>query len=411
MQLLAAFTAFVELQESSFGLFRQASTFFGRFSSAFEELAVQLTMGISELGLFFNESDCSSIKQGSTFRFAGEVIGEGIGRTRREAHHQAAIESLMNLAACSGSSSEPTHACRALCGAATENANSDRDLEVVAENISVNLRCDMSGARMKIARRFKPCTHMDCFDLEVFVEMNQRSRKAMEDLTEIEVKPDGSWRVKPDGDYWKSLGDLRQWHLPNGTLCVPTDVESRPNPEALNKLPENFMNNGHKAIPMSNSATGSGRDDQPRLGLDGDADVIVLSDSDNKAENLISSGHIYKNNNPETGGVSCDRNMSVQEFPTNATMKDVLDRAGEGSYRWSPYRFLVKQEFIAKLNHEAVSDLIGKLRMRDVVELTPKIPEKSLIEKEKKYNICMYESRLSTKSTGRASGNKVGLRR
>ncbi|GJT27876.1 PHD finger protein ALFIN-LIKE 7-like protein isoform X2 [Tanacetum coccineum] len=79
-------------------------------------------------------------------RFAGEVIGEGIGRTRREAHHQAAIESLMNLAACSGSSSEPTHACRALCGAATENANSDRDLEVVAENISVNhnhlcLRC------------------------------------------------------------------------------------------------------------------------------------------------------------------------------------------------------------------------------------------------------------------------------
>ncbi|KAL6992600.1 protein-serine,threonine phosphatase [Sarracenia purpurea var. burkii] len=30
--------------------------------------------------------------------FAGEKIGEGIGRTRREAHHQAAEESLMNLA-------------------------------------------------------------------------------------------------------------------------------------------------------------------------------------------------------------------------------------------------------------------------------------------------------------------------
>ncbi|GKG03539.1 hypothetical protein Tco_0311175, partial [Tanacetum coccineum] len=26
------------------------------------------------------------------------------------------------------------------------------------------------------------------------------------------------------------------------------------------KLPENFMNNGHKAIPMSSNATGSGRD-------------------------------------------------------------------------------------------------------------------------------------------------------
>lgn len=31
---------------------------------------------------------------------------------------------------------------------------------------------------MKLAGRFKPCAHMGCFDLEVFVEMNQRSRKA-----------------------------------------------------------------------------------------------------------------------------------------------------------------------------------------------------------------------------------------
>lgn len=30
---------------------------------------------------------------------------------------------------------------------------------------------------MKIAGRFKPCAHMGCFDLEVFVELNQRSRK------------------------------------------------------------------------------------------------------------------------------------------------------------------------------------------------------------------------------------------
>lgn len=31
---------------------------------------------------------------------------------------------------------------------------------------------------MKVAGRFKPCVHMGCFDLDVFVEMNQRSRKA-----------------------------------------------------------------------------------------------------------------------------------------------------------------------------------------------------------------------------------------
>ena len=30
---------------------------------------------------------------------------------------------------------------------------------------------------MRIAGRFKPCVHMGCFDLETFVELNQRSRK------------------------------------------------------------------------------------------------------------------------------------------------------------------------------------------------------------------------------------------
>ncbi|GMI63389.1 SAP AND MIZ1 DOMAIN- CONTAINING LIGASE1 [Hibiscus trionum] len=62
-------------------------------------------------------------------------------------------------------------------GTAADNGDSDSDLEVVADFFGVNLRCPMSGSRMKMARRFKPCVHMGCFDLEVFVEMNQRSRK------------------------------------------------------------------------------------------------------------------------------------------------------------------------------------------------------------------------------------------
>lgn len=36
---------------------------------------------------------------------------------------------------------------------------------------------------MKVAGRFKPCVHMGCFDLEVFVELNQRSRKARANIT------------------------------------------------------------------------------------------------------------------------------------------------------------------------------------------------------------------------------------
>jgi hypothetical protein len=35
----------------------------------------------------------------------------------------------------------------------------------------------MSGSRIKVAGRFLPCVHMGCFDLDVFVELNQRSRK------------------------------------------------------------------------------------------------------------------------------------------------------------------------------------------------------------------------------------------
>ncbi|KAL8227224.1 hypothetical protein R6Q57_017056 [Mikania cordata] len=290
-------------------------------------------------------------------------------------------------------------------GAATENADSDSDLEVVADNIPVNLRCPMSGSRMKIAGRFKPCVHMGCFDLEVFVQMNQRSRKWQcpiclknysledviidpyfnrittkmhtcgEDITEIEVKPDGSWRVKAENDQ-KSLGQLGQWHLPDGTLLVPTEVESKPKPETLrqvtheggseghntglklgikknrngiwevskpettfslssgNKLPEKLLNNGHNGsngFPMSSSATFSGRDGEDLsinqdggghfghsttngadfgslspnmdLGYDftnlnppaigGDADIIILSDSEDEIENLMSSAPAF----------------------------------------------------------------------------------------------------------------------
>lgn len=35
----------------------------------------------------------------------------------------------------------------------------------------------MSGSRIRVAGRFKPCAHLACFDLDTFVELNQRSRK------------------------------------------------------------------------------------------------------------------------------------------------------------------------------------------------------------------------------------------
>ncbi|XP_047957400.1 probable GTP diphosphokinase RSH2, chloroplastic isoform X1 [Salvia hispanica] len=70
--------------------------------------------------------------------------------------------------------------------------------------------------------------------------------------------------------------------------------------------------------------------------------------------------------------------MSVQELPANSSVMDLLAKVGRGSCRWSLYQFSVKEELRARVNHEAVSDPSCKLKMGDVVELTPAIPDKSL---------------------------------
>ncbi|XP_057454400.1 E3 SUMO-protein ligase SIZ1-like isoform X2 [Lotus japonicus] len=294
---------------------------------------------------------------------------------------------------------------RAGGGNATDDGDSDSDLEVVSDTFSINLRCPMSGLRMKIAGRFKPCIHMGCFDLEVFVELNQRSRKwqcpiclknyALENIiidpyfnrittmmkncgdefTEVEVKPDGYWRVKAKKDSeCRELGTLSQWHCPDGSLSVSTNAEdkrvealklkqesvsdspglrlgikkncngvwevSKPigtNTSSGNRLDDDFGNPEQVIIPMSSSATGSGQDgDDPSVnqggsgqidfattnGIEmdsvrlmnvdstngytarntsapvGDAEVIVLSDSDDDI--LVSPTVSYKNN--QNGG-------------------------------------------------------------------------------------------------------------
>ncbi|XWS52701.1 hypothetical protein CRYUN_Cryun11dG0093300 [Craigia yunnanensis] len=297
-------------------------------------------------------------------------------------------------------------------GTATDNGDSDSELEVVADFFGVNLRCPMSGSRMKVAGRFKPCVHMGCFDLEVFVELNQRSRKWQcpvclknyslenviidpyfnritskmrncgEDITEIEVKPDGSWHAKAKSENERrELGDLAQWHSPDGTLCGSGSAEVKPRAESLkqvklegaseghtglklgikknrngfwevskpedmntssgSRFQERFEDHEQKIIPMSSSATGSGKDgedpsvnedgdgtyeftsngieldsvplnidsvyefsDQNPSALAGNAEVIVLSDSDEENEILISSATAYKDNKNDAGGLN-----------------------------------------------------------------------------------------------------------
>ncbi|KAL3649375.1 SUMO ligase siz1 [Castilleja foliolosa] len=237
--------------------------------------------------------------------------------------------------------------------ATKENADNDSDIEVVADFIPVNLRCPMSGLRMKVAGRFKPCAHMGCFDLDVFVEMSQRSRKwqcpiclknyswekiiidpyfnritskmlsSGEDVADIEVKPDGSWRVKAGCDR-RALGELELWHLPDGTLCN-SEVESKPTPELRPTQQEigydtqsalklgikknrngcwefSKPGNSPNIIPMSSSGEDASMNQDgieyasKSTNIDltaapaADAEVIVLSDSENEAEPLVSSG-------------------------------------------------------------------------------------------------------------------------
>ncbi|KAK1360299.1 GTP diphosphokinase [Heracleum sosnowskyi] len=102
--------------------------------------------------------------------------------------------------------------------------------------------------------------------------------------------------------------------------------------------------------------------------------------------------------------------MSVQEFPANSTVSDLLERTGRGFARWSPYGISVKEELRPRLNHESVNDPNCKLRMGDVVELTPTIPDTSLpVYREEIQR--MYDRGLSVSSMAPATTGIAGWKR
>ncbi|GKC78001.1 probable GTP diphosphokinase RSH2, chloroplastic [Tanacetum coccineum] len=93
--------------------------------------------------------------------------------------------------------------------------------------------------------------------------------------------------------------------------------------------------------------------------------------------------------------------MSVQEFPGNSTLKEVLNIPGHGSSsRYSPYGFSLNQELRPRLNHEPVSDPSCKVKMGDVIELTPRIPDKSLTEYREEIQ-RMYDRGHSVQNSSR----------
>ncbi|KAL3536299.1 hypothetical protein ACH5RR_004760 [Cinchona calisaya] len=238
-------------------------------------------------------------------------------------------------------------------GAAAEST--DSDLEVVMESLTVSMRCPMNGSRIRIAGRFKPCTHIGCFDLETFVQLTETTRKwqcptclknyslenicndlffsritsmmqhCEDDVTEVEIKPDGCWRVK---DETKCTTDIAQWHFPDGTLhgdrlkddiklessvgelpekfrCFCNNIDSLSSSLAINGRDVEYQSSRHDTgglsalAPIMGSRHGSAShfDNDVRLPDNPSAssagtEMIILSDSDDENEKLV-SGAVY----------------------------------------------------------------------------------------------------------------------
>ncbi|CAF2080867.1 hypothetical protein BRARA_F00068 [Brassica rapa] len=120
----------------------------------------------------------------------------------------------------------------------------------------------------------------------------------------------------------------------------------------------------------------------------------------------------YKPNGNQEGPVYVivieNDKMTVQEFAASSTVSDLLSRAGPGSSRWSMYSIPEKEELRPRLNQVPVSDLKCKLKMGDVVELTPAIPDESLTEYREEIQ-RMYDRGLAFSRPRRAAaGTMVG---
>ncbi|KAL9272730.1 E3 SUMO-protein ligase SIZ1-like protein [Drosera capensis] len=273
-------------------------------------------------------------------------------------------------------------------GNETENADSDSDIEVVADSFTINLRCPW---QCPICLKNYSLEHI-IID-PYFNRITTLMRSCGEDTTEIEVKPDGSWRVKGESE----RKDLRLWRLPDSTLSVPNNTNIKPEPESSKpikleggtglkigirknsngrwevkhddtntissgeKLREKLKSNIQKVIPMSSTATGSGRDgddhsvnqegnanfdfaantglefDSMSLNLDvaygfpnqnvaatvGEANVIVLSDSDDEANNMLSD--VFATNAPSD---AANVNFPVANHVIPDSFQDPLGTAG-----------------------------------------------------------------------------------
>lgn len=78
-------------------------------------------------------------------------------------------------------------------------------------------------------------------------------RNCSEDVNELDVKPDGSWRVKGDA----APRDLSQWHMPDGTLC-DSKQDTNPGVTSVNEFNREGTSDGHRTLKLGIKKTPEG---------------------------------------------------------------------------------------------------------------------------------------------------------
>eukprot|EP00898_Chlorokybus_atmophyticus_P007112 jgi/Chlat1/7401/Chrsp6S07487 len=195
-------------------------------------------------------------------------------------------------------------------GGKSSEAEDGDDNDLVALSSVVSLRDPLGGMRIQEPGRYRDCTHLACFDIPTYLEMQQRTRKWQcpiclkhaaietlyidpyflrvlqalqqdEDATEIELAADASWR--PRDEDGKVLNEA--WHPPEfGAPLLPPVAASQPTSNGVHELSD-AEDESTQDASRKRVSQGAGSSAAPAKKPKGATmeSAISLSDSDDEA--------------------------------------------------------------------------------------------------------------------------------
>ncbi|GBG69607.1 hypothetical protein CBR_g4437 [Chara braunii] len=238
-------------------------------------------------------------------------------------------------------------------GNANDDDDDDSDLEMVAETVTVSLRCPLSGSRIKTPARFHACPHMGCFDLQTYVELNQRARKwqcpicmrnasiesliidpffskvinamreyDVDEVTEVEMNMDATWRPRLEGDERRRV----PWRNPYGVLIqtsqrppLPPEVEVKQEVH-LDEFPESTKRSREDddTFAVQNGWNRPDRPEKRHKGMNGGPLISIGRES--SSENVSLGG----SNSHQLGTGNTVGGLSVGEVTSKADHRAVV---------------------------------------------------------------------------------------